>query len=115
MVSRSREVLLPLCFVLVRPHLEYTVQFSAPQFKKEKELLKKAHWRAAKQPNKGQWAQAGTLGILNKQEEKLYFEGYRPQGQEPRDIMESPSLEIFRTHLDTFLCNLSREPSLTGS
>ncbi|KFP67469.1 hypothetical protein N322_11560, partial [Cariama cristata] len=24
----------------------------------------------------------------------------------PREIVESPSLEIFKTHLDVFLCNL---------
>ena len=24
----------------------------------------------------------------------------------PREVVESPSMEIFKTHLDTYLCNL---------
>jgi len=37
--SRAAEVILPLCSVLVRPHLEYCIQMRRPQYRRDMDLL----------------------------------------------------------------------------
>ena len=57
-------------------------------------------------PKKGHQAQTETYGVPYEHEEELYFEGAEHQNRLLKEVVEPPSLEILKTHLNAFLCNL---------
>ncbi|KAK4830483.1 hypothetical protein QYF61_011207 [Mycteria americana] len=122
-ISRSREVIVALCSALVRPHLEYCVQFWAPHYKRDMEGLERVQRRATKlvkggcrEVGVGLFSQVTSdrtrgnglklrQGRFRLDIRKLFFTErvIKHWNRLPREVVESPPLEVFKSRLDEVL------------
>ncbi|KAK4830123.1 hypothetical protein QYF61_008550 [Mycteria americana] len=99
--SRTREVIVPLYSALVRPHLEYCVQFWAPHYKRDMEELERVQ-RRAMNPKNGLKLCQGRFRLAIRKD--FFTERVvKHWNRLPREAVESPSLEVFKRRVDVVL------------
>ncbi|KAK4816000.1 hypothetical protein QYF61_010868 [Mycteria americana] len=112
--SWSRRVILALSSALVRPHSEYCVQVWAPQYKRDMDILERAQqgatkmlkdWSISPDQGDGHNLENGRCP-LNMRKHFCTVRVTEPWHRLPREVVESLSLEIFKSHLDAVLGNL---------
>ncbi|KAK4816623.1 hypothetical protein QYF61_019322 [Mycteria americana] len=125
--SRSKEGIIPLYSALVRPHLEYCVQFWAPQFKKVVKVLECiqrgdliAVYSFLRRGSGEGGADLFSLVSSDRRRwngSKLHQEMFRVDmtthfftervvkhwNRLPREVVDAPSLPVFKRHLDNAL------------
>ncbi|KAK4817390.1 hypothetical protein QYF61_012096 [Mycteria americana] len=98
--SRTGEVIIPLYSALVRLHLEYCVQFWAPHYKRDIEEVG-LFSEVTSDRTRGNGLKL-CQGRFRLDIRKFYFTErvVKHWNRLPREVVESPSLEVFKRRLD---------------
>ncbi|GAB0204535.1 hypothetical protein GRJ2_002919100 [Grus japonensis] len=112
--SRSREVILPLYSALVRPHLEYCVQLCGPHGavgvspeEATKLIRGLEHYRECSDRTRGNGFKLKE-GRFRLDVRKKFFtvRVVRHWNRLSREVVDAPSLEVFKARLDGALGNV---------